>query len=89
MSELQSSRVSLGSSLPSTAFQLPPITNAPGKRALDVILASIGLILSSPFWLICAVAIKLDDGGPIFYQQERWGRNGQKFRIRNLRDHVC
>ena len=33
------------------------------------------LVLSIPVFLPIALAIKLEDGGPIFYRQERWGRN--------------
>jgi len=61
------------------------VADPPGKRTLDVVLSSIGLFLSSPFWLIIAIAIKLDDGGPIFYRQQRWGRFGKKFTIRKFR----
>lgn len=49
------------------------------KRAFDAVLASAGLVLSLPVWCACAVAIKLDDGGPIFYAQDRVGRNGRIF----------
>ena len=44
------------------------------KRPLDVTLSSLMLILSAPVSLLIALAIKLEDGGPIFYRQERWGR---------------
>jgi len=44
------------------------------KRPLDVILSIIMIILSVPFSSLIAVAIKLEDSGPIFYRQERWGR---------------
>jgi lipopolysaccharide/colanic/teichoic acid biosynthesis glycosyltransferase len=49
------------------------------KRAFDAVLAAAGLLLSLPVWCACAVAIKLDDGGPIFYAQDRVGRNGRVF----------
>jgi len=38
-----------------------------------------GLLVSSPVWLVIAVAIKLDDRGPVFYAQERVGRYGRRF----------
>ncbi len=49
------------------------------KRAFDAGLAGIGLILSSPLWLVFAIAIVLDDGFPIFFPQSRWGKGGRKF----------
>ncbi len=49
------------------------------KRALDITLSSVGLLLSSPLWLVIAVAVKLQDGGPVFYAQERVGRGGRLF----------
>src|SRR5689334_7528421 len=58
------------------------------KRALDLVLASMGLLLSSPLWVIIALAIKLEDGGPVFYYQRRWGREGREFRVRKFRTMV-
>jgi lipopolysaccharide/colanic/teichoic acid biosynthesis glycosyltransferase len=49
------------------------------KRPLDVILSLFMMILSVPFSLIVVFAIKLEDGGPIFYRQERWGKGGARF----------
>jgi lipopolysaccharide/colanic/teichoic acid biosynthesis glycosyltransferase len=49
------------------------------KRAFDVALASAGLLLSAPLWGLFAAAIKLEDGGPIFFTQERVGRGGRTF----------
>jgi len=58
------------------------------KRLFDIFLASIGLILSLPLWLIIAIAIKLEDGGPIFYSQERIGKDGKIFRILKFRSMI-
>src|SRR5687768_10661053 len=58
------------------------------KRPFDFIVASIGLTLSAPLWAIIALAIKLNDGGPIFYEQERWGRDGRIFRVRKFRTMI-
>ena len=55
------------------------------KRALDVILAVLGLILSAPLWLLIAVAIKLNDRGTVFYRQKRWGRGGEPFTLLKFR----
>jgi lipopolysaccharide/colanic/teichoic acid biosynthesis glycosyltransferase len=49
------------------------------KRAFDMALSGIGLLISSPLWLIFGAAIKLEDGGPIFYSQERVGFGGRPF----------
>jgi len=58
------------------------------KRLFDIFLASIGLILSLPLWIIIAIAIKLEDGGPIFYSQERVGKDGKIFRILKFRSMI-
>jgi lipopolysaccharide/colanic/teichoic acid biosynthesis glycosyltransferase len=58
------------------------------KRALDVALAGAGLLLSAPVWVLVAAAIKLEDGGPVFYTQERWGRGASRFRVRKFRTMV-
>jgi lipopolysaccharide/colanic/teichoic acid biosynthesis glycosyltransferase len=58
------------------------------KRLLDVLLSAFGLLASSPLWLFFATAIKLDDGGPVMYQQERvgqWGRRFQALKFRSMR----
>jgi lipopolysaccharide/colanic/teichoic acid biosynthesis glycosyltransferase len=49
------------------------------KRTLDIILSGIMLVLSIPVFIPIALAIKLEDGGPIFYRQERWGRSDERF----------
>jgi lipopolysaccharide/colanic/teichoic acid biosynthesis glycosyltransferase len=49
------------------------------KRAFDIALAGAGLVGSLPLWAIIAAAVKLEDGGPIFYAQERAGLNGRPF----------
>ena len=55
------------------------------KRPLDIILSGIMLFLSVPVSLPIALAIKLEDGGPIFYRQERWGRGGTRFGVYKFR----
>ena len=49
------------------------------KRAFDMALAGAGLMLSAPLWAAFAAAIKLEDGGPIFFTQERVGLAGRTF----------
>ena len=58
------------------------------KRALDLVGASIGLVLLSPLLLFMALLIKLDSPGPVFYYQERMGLDGrpfQMFKFRSMR----
>ena len=56
-----------------------------GKRLLDIVGASAGLLLASPVLLVAAVAIRLDSPGPIFHRAVRVGRGGRKFRFLKLR----
>jgi lipopolysaccharide/colanic/teichoic acid biosynthesis glycosyltransferase len=44
------------------------------KRGFDILLSGVGLIVSLPLWGIIALAVKLHDGGPVFYGQERVGK---------------
>jgi sugar transferase (PEP-CTERM system associated) len=55
------------------------------KRAYDIVLSSIGLIIASPLFLIISLLIKLESKGPIFFKQERVGRNGKSFYIYKFR----
>jgi lipopolysaccharide/colanic/teichoic acid biosynthesis glycosyltransferase/GT2 family glycosyltransferase len=57
----------------------------PFKRAFDILLSLLAMIISTPLWLIFPVAIKLEDGGPIFYRQRRIGKHGQDFSILKFR----
>jgi lipopolysaccharide/colanic/teichoic acid biosynthesis glycosyltransferase len=59
-----------------------------GKRALDVLLSGMGLVASSPLWLLLAALIKLEDRGPVFYAQERVGEGGRAFRAYKFRSMV-
>lgn len=58
------------------------------KRIFDVILSSFGLIFSIPFWPVIAVLIMIEDGRPVFYKQERVGRNGRIFKTLKFRSMV-
>jgi lipopolysaccharide/colanic/teichoic acid biosynthesis glycosyltransferase len=59
-----------------------------GKRAFDIALATAGLIASAPVAGIIAAAIKLEDGGPVFYGQERVGEGGSIFRALKFRSMI-
>ena len=58
------------------------------KRTVDFLFAAVGAGLSAPLWLAIAVAIKLDDGGPVFYRQQRWGKLGRQFHVLKFRTMV-
>jgi len=61
------------------------------KRAFDAVLAATGLVISSPLWLIIPTAIKLEDGGPVFFPQERVGLRGHVFtalKFRSMRPNA-
>jgi lipopolysaccharide/colanic/teichoic acid biosynthesis glycosyltransferase len=49
------------------------------KRAFDIALSGAGLVASAPLWALFAAAIKLEDGGPVFFSQERVGLGGRPF----------
>lgn len=55
------------------------------KRAFDMVVSAVGLILFSPLYLAIAVAIKVESRGPVFFRQIRVGRFGRPFRIHKFR----
>ena len=59
-----------------------------GKRVFDVAASLFILIVTSPFFLLLALAIKLDSRGPVFYRQVRVGRYDKDFRIFKFRTMV-
>ena len=58
------------------------------KRTFDVVLSSVGLVLSAPLWLLVTAAIAAQDGGPIFFPQERIGRGGRVFKALKFRSMI-
>ena len=58
------------------------------KRTLDFVLAAVGLCLSLPVWILVALAIKIEDRGPIFYGQDRVGMGGKVFQVLKFRSMV-
>jgi rhamnosyl/mannosyltransferase len=58
------------------------------KRMLDITLSGVGLIASAPLWALIASVIKLEDGGPVFYRQQRSGRNGVTFDVHKFRSMI-
>ena len=57
-------------------------------RPLDVAGAALGLVLASPLLGLAALAIRLDDGGPVLYRQRRVGHKGHEFDLLKLRTMV-
>ena len=58
------------------------------SRALDLVVASLVLVLASPLLVAAALLIKLESRGPVFYRQRRVGRGGQPFELWKLRTMV-
>jgi len=69
----------------SDGFRIRTVTNAILKRVLDVVVSLALLLLMLPTLILVAVAIRCDSRGPIFYRQERVGRNGAIFTIYKFR----
>lgn len=58
------------------------------KRILDIIISVLVLVVTSPVMLIIAIAIKLYDGGPVFFKQKRCTQNGKVFEIHKFRSMI-
>ncbi len=58
------------------------------KRAMDIVLCGIAMLVAAPVMLVVAAAIKLEDGGPVFYRQKRMTRNGREFHILKFRSMI-
>lgn len=58
------------------------------KRTMDIVVSALLLIITSPILLGCALAIKLYDGGPVFFRQERGTIGGKTFRIHKFRSMI-
>ena len=55
------------------------------KRAFDILVSAVCLVAFSPLILFCYLAVKLEDGGPAVYKQERIGLHGKAFNILKFR----
>ena len=55
------------------------------KRFFDIVLSAIGLIVLSPIFLITAIAIKKEDGGPVIFSGKRWGKDFKYFPMHKFR----
>jgi lipopolysaccharide/colanic/teichoic acid biosynthesis glycosyltransferase len=58
------------------------------KRGFDIALAGTGLLVSAPLWIVFALAIKAEDGGPVFFVQERSGLKGVPFKALKFRSMI-
>jgi lipopolysaccharide/colanic/teichoic acid biosynthesis glycosyltransferase len=58
------------------------------KRGLDVTLSGLGLVVSAPIWIVLSALIKLEDGGPVFFGQDRIGEGGTTFRALKFRSMI-
>jgi lipopolysaccharide/colanic/teichoic acid biosynthesis glycosyltransferase len=78
--------------LTSEAWTIPLFDESFGyrlvKRLLDIVGASIGLLLLGPLMGLCAILIKFQDGGPILFRQVRVGKRGERFEIVKFRSMV-
>lgn len=66
-------------------FQKSGFYHRYGKRAIDVIVSFFGLVFLSPIFLGIAIAIKIDDPGPVLFAQKRLGKNKQYFQLHKFR----
>lgn len=55
------------------------------KRLFDIVFAAVALVVSAPIWILAAVAVKLYDGGPVFFRQDRSGLHGRPFDVLKFR----
>ncbi len=58
------------------------------KRLFDIAVSGAGLIVLSPIWALAALAIALEDGGPVFFRQQRVGRGGAPFTAYKFRSMI-
>jgi exopolysaccharide biosynthesis polyprenyl glycosylphosphotransferase len=56
-----------------------------GKRALDITLTGLGLLVLTPFFMVVALLVRMDSPGPVLFTQTRIGRNGEPFRCWKFR----
>ncbi len=58
------------------------------KRAMDLLLCSVAMVVAAPVMLVVAIAIKLEDGGPVFFKQKRLTKYGREFEILKFRSMI-
>ena len=70
---------------PAASMDTTSTTMTASKRIFDLVLATLGILLIWPVLLLVALAIKCNDGGSVFFRQERVGEGGKRFRIWKFR----
>ena len=79
----------LGTPLLEIKHELMPVWQQSLKQIIDIAVATIALLTLSPIFIICAIGIKLTSRGPVFFKQERIGKNGKPFKLIKFRSmHV-
>jgi exopolysaccharide biosynthesis polyprenyl glycosylphosphotransferase len=88
---IRSSSFSLINQLPFVTYMTTPdnYTGLKMKSGFDFFFSLIVVLLVSPIFVLIAIAIKLDDGGPVFFKQERVGLNGRRFYCYKFRTMVA
>lgn len=78
--------------VPETTTAAPPFASSRGQEAIirtfDLVASLFLLLLLCPFFVLVALAIKLDSPGPVFFRQERLGRNGKIFSLWKFRTMI-
>jgi exopolysaccharide biosynthesis polyprenyl glycosylphosphotransferase len=89
LSQTLTSRLTLQKVGGSIALSIRPVrlsgTQMAMKRAFDLVLASVAMAVSLPFWAAIAIAIRLGSPGPVFFHQERVTKGGRSFRMHKFR----
>jgi exopolysaccharide biosynthesis polyprenyl glycosylphosphotransferase len=70
-------------------FSDPPRSTQAMKRAMDIVVSSVGLVLVSPVLLLAALATLIDSGRPVFFRQQRAGKDGIAFTVLKFRTMVA
>ena len=87
--QMLTSRLALLKVGPAVAVALRPVRlsgpQAAMKRAIDLAVASVALLVSLPLWAVIALAIRLDSRGPVLFHQQRVTKDGRFFRMHKFR----
>jgi len=89
IAETLTSRLALQQIGPVIALSVKPVrlagAQAAGKRAFDLVAASLGLLVTLPLWIVAAAAIRLTSSGAVLFHQERVTKAGRHFRMHKFR----
>lgn len=66
-------------------YEAKPLTYKFVKRLFDIVFSALALIIFSPVFLVTAIAIKMEDGGPVFFSGKRWGKDFKYFPMHKFR----